>query len=305
MEKRKKQQLAMLNAVLRFLVNSKDLVEKFSALKASFTVYESRLMQLNQSYEQTKKNTTGITTSKQELKKQLAQQVAGITARAHAWAFHNNDHILLEATDYDENDLLRLSDTAMEKTCATILDLVDKRNNTLGDYSIPVMIMGNAQSLCDAFRGDTPAPRNAVSARSAIRKECNLESDRLVNMLEQTIDRLVGDYKVTNPVFHDEYFVNREIVDAGSRTTKITGKVTDKFTGVALHQVQVLATEVNTGVKYETLTTIKGAYTLKIPLAGAYRLVFTHPQYQPAPEQLTDISLGSQPKINMGLAPAK
>lgn len=305
MEKRKKQQLGMLNAVYRFLTAAKELVEKNLGLKASFTVFEVRLRRLNINYEQAQKKTGGITTGKQELKKQLAQEVAAIASPAHAWAFHNNDHVLLASTDYDENDLLRLNDTAMEKTCATILDMVEQRNSTLGEYVLPVLMIANAQSLCDAFRGDTPAPRNAVAARSTISKECSRESDSLVALLEETIDRMIKTYKTSDPVFHEEYFSNRIIVDPGSRTTRITGKVTDQFTGNPLHKAVVTATEVNTAAKYEAYTTVKGTYTLKIPAAGDYRLVYSHPQYQPGAEQLITITLGSQQKINTGLTPAK
>ncbi len=304
MTKRKIGQVNMLSTVHTYLNLNITLLMLVPALVADFELFRAGYSALGLSSEETKKKTEGITIDKKEQKKRLAAAVAASAGQAHAWAFTHGDNELMKSMDYSESQLLAMGSDGMSKTCGLIISQIKNKNQDLGTHRFPETELDALDELLAAFEGKVPAPRIAVASRSSSLKATNKQVQYLIKLLDESIDRLMLKFKFTHPAFYNTYVASREIVDIGSRETKMTGIIMDSTTGAALHKAVVTAVEVNNKFRFETTTNTKGIYTLKITEPGTYKLVVSHPQYKGSVEKLIDITLGSQARENIGLQPA-
>lgn len=291
----------MLKAVHGYLTQNMGLVAQFPALESEFQVFRTRFESLGFSSQELTKKTTGITADKKEQKRLLANAVAAAAGQVHSFAFTHEDPILIKAMDLSVYDLLRMGADVMAKTCARVIKQIREKNPLLGTHSLTETELGQIEILLADFEGKAPAPRIAVAARSSSLKTVNKDIQYLIRLLEGSVDRLMLRYKFTHPDFYNTYVASREVVDIGSRETKLSGIITDSQTGTGLHKAVITAVEMTNQFRFETTTNVKGLYTLKITEPGSYTLVVSHPLYKEIAEKKLDITLGSQPRENIKL----
>lgn len=303
MLKRKVQALKMLVAVQRFFQMNQAVLEQWTALKAAIFQFNARMKTLSNAVELSDTLTTTVTAGKQELKRILAYELALIAAQAHSHAILANIQDLKVATDFSESQLAAMSDKKLKTTAGQLIKTVEARNGELGEYKIEDPAMNNAKLLLDAFSTDSEAPRNAIAGKSSSLTFSNKEIRFLQVFLEESLDRLIAKIRTTHPEVHGEYFKNREIVDAGSRETRITGLVTGPD-GKPLSKAIVTAEETETGVRFESTSDSNGGFLISVKEAGNYKVSFAHSLYGTVSAGIIKVGIGDQPRVSQQMKAA-
>ena len=87
-------------------------------------------------------------------------------------------------------------------------------------------------------------------------------------------------------------------MDAATSNSQVTGTVTNNATGSPLNAVAVTVQDQS----YSTTTNASGNYTLKIPVPGSYKIIFTKTGFAVNSDNV-EITLGQTSTLNMILEP--
>ncbi|HWR32521.1 MAG TPA: carboxypeptidase-like regulatory domain-containing protein, partial [Chitinophagaceae bacterium] len=100
-------------------------------------------------------------------------------------------------------------------------------------------------------------------------------------------------------LFYNTYKNNRIILDAATSNTQVNGIVTNNDTREPENNVAITVQDQS----YSTTTDAVGRYTLKIPVPGSYKIIFTKVGFAVNSESV-EVTLGQTATLNMALNPA-
>jgi len=140
----------------------------------------------------------------------LAHEVA---AGCHALGNDTGDGDLATATDYSVTDLSKGAEADVVARCAKILELATDEVEDLADYNITQAKLTALGKKIDAFKKASPKPRQRVAKKAAANKALPRLFLRARTLLTRTLDRLMVQFKETNPDFYAEYKTARKIVN--------------------------------------------------------------------------------------------
>ncbi|MBL7730735.1 MAG: carboxypeptidase regulatory-like domain-containing protein [Chitinophagaceae bacterium] len=296
MTKNQKARIDMYDAILLLFRNNETIVFTLLALKTAISNFHLRVSNIRAAEEFTQKKLTGITTGKQALKELLASQFAINAAQLSACAFQQGDYELQKDADITIKGLQRKGQNDIVPLCHHLLGLLVANITKLTDYGIDGNTLDNLKVLLAEYETEKPAYVNARSARSARVKKRKEEFTAASALLKHSIDKLMLKLKADYPEFYDTYRISRQLNNRGSRSTRISGTITAPD-NKGVHKAQVLATAVNSEVKYKTFTGINGDFVLRIPKAGTYKITVTHTEWSSPKEQVIEVVVGNQYKL--------
>ena len=146
-----------------------------------------------------------------------AEQTAGAV---HSLAEATEDVELGEQVGFSRSDLIEGSGAAIVARCKGIYDIAKDKLASLGDHGVTqakLTAFNQAIKTYDTLRS---TPRQAKAARSATTKQLARAFPRVERLLDGRIDKLMVQFKSSNPEFYDQYQTARDIVTAGVRTEK-------------------------------------------------------------------------------------
>lgn len=297
MTARQEAKLSMYNAVLTYTEANTTITATVPAFATAATSLRTVYNNIIAAAQQEAQAIAGVATNKSEARNILCIDAANIAAAVYAFAITEGDNELKEQVNYSVTKLLQTKDELLVPICNIIHQKATQFLASLTGYGITAIKLGNFQDLIDDYAAIIPAPRNAVSVRSAARTALSGFFKQSDLILKNQMDKLSLQFQTANPDFFNAYKSNRIIIDAGTSNTMVKGVVTDAATNLPLAAVTVQTVE----PLYTTATNAAGQYELKIPVPGVYNLQFTKADYQPKTESAVTLTLGQTTQRNTQL----
>jgi hypothetical protein len=142
----------------------------------------------------------------------LAQTIA---AACHAYATDVADNDLAAVTDYSLTDLAKGSEATVVARCSKILELASGLVEELADYNITQARITALGKKIEAFGKVSPRPRQRVAKRAAANQAVPRLHSQARTLLTRCLDRLMVQFRATEPEFYIEYRTARKIVTQG------------------------------------------------------------------------------------------
>ena len=118
------------------------------------------------------------------------------------------------------------------------------------------------------------------------------------NILKNQLDKLIVNFKTTNPDFVSSYKNARTIIDPAKSSTQLKGIVTNAQTGQPIPSATISLIGVTSN---ETQTTKTGKFIIKPISIGEYKVVITAPGYTNYTNENVIVKLGQTTTIEAAL----
>lgn len=274
MEAKQEAKLTMCRAVEQHCDNNSAIIGLIAAFLTAFNVFKAKIAEIMNATQLADLSLQGITADKSNRKQNLAQMATDIAGIIYAYAVAIGNLTLKQEMNITFSKLIQTRDDQLAPRCQNIHDKGIENLAQLGEYGIKDGNLSALQTAIDEYQAATPKPRTAVSQR----KTHNANLRRLFKetdaILKDQMDRLVVNFRTSNPDFVAQYFSNRQIIDPATTTTQLRGKVTNKADGTAIHNAEITIVELSKTANSNSLGnySIKpapiGKFTIRVHLAG-------------------------------------
>jgi hypothetical protein len=298
MHSKQEARLNMYHAVIAHCNANPAIVATVVAFQTTLTSFKAKVSSIQTTAQQEAQVISGVATDKKVLRASLCQQGADIAAVVYAYAASIGNNTLKESMAFSRSDLRNMRDDQLAPTSLNIHDTANANLVSLAFYGITAPMLASFNSLIEDYSDAVPTPRNAAVLRktySAELKTLFIEADSL---LTEQMDKTAVQFKAANLQFYDAYKNNRIIIDAATSATQVKGIVTDNATDNPLNAVVVTVQDQS----YTTTTDHNGNYTLKIPVHGFYKIIFTKAGYVVNAAEV-DVKIGQTSSLDITLTP--
>ena len=154
----------------------------------------------------------GLAEAKGAVRIELAEAAHEIAALTHACASANGKNTIAKRTDLSLSDVQAGTEAQFIDRCKGILADADEISDESDDFGVTTAKLKNVKDLLAEFEDLKPQPRaGAAIGRSATRRIETLNG-RASDLLRGRIDRLMVQFKKTQPAFFESYQAGRKIV---------------------------------------------------------------------------------------------
>ena len=168
---------------------------------------------------------TGASKDKAALKKSMTDIAIVHASALAAYADASGNNVLFDKSNLSPTTLERASDSEVEDVCKMIHTLATENLTNLADYGITSTSVGTLENSILAYHNAITSPRELQSQAKAANANIKTLFKQGNKVLKNQMDKLAKGFKTTYPEFATEYVSNREIVDAPTTSTSLTGQL--------------------------------------------------------------------------------
>jgi len=276
MKNSQENKLSMYFAVQKVCSDNNGVWNGLPAFVSAFSAFEDVIQGIQDQRVIQEKDTKGVTQDKGSAEDELIDQALKVSTSVHAYATEINDNTLREKINYSPSDLKIARDTILIDMCQLIHDEANNVVTNLADYGVTPAELTDLQGKIDDYEAIVAGPRNAITDRST----ATIELENLFitgdDILTNKLDKLITQFKQSDPEFTTQYANSRKIIDMGGAATGLKGKITDSSTGDRIVSAIVEIPELETDRK----TNKDGMYHFKKVRPGTYSLSASAKGYQ-------------------------
>jgi hypothetical protein len=272
-------------------------VSTIAALLTAFNAFKTVIAGIVSTEQLTNVNLSGITIEKSNSKLTLAQTGADVAAILAAYASATGNSPLEAEVNYTVTKLKRLRDEQIAPVCQIIHDRVVEHQAALTDYGITDEKIGELRRAIGDYNSKNLNPRAAVSSRktqTARRRELFQQGDTI---LKKQIDKLIKNFRLTEPDFHNTYFNLREIHETSTTTTQLKGRIIVQPDGTPIKGAIISIVELEKTTKSDS----SGEYLFKPIANGKFKVKITAEGYQSFEDDELEIKLGNINHLDVSL----
>lgn len=288
---------SMYTVVDAILDANSALFASLAALVTAHTTLKAKIAAISSASEQQKTVTLGATPDKNFTREALRTTTVTNAGLLFAYAVSTNDIILQELSRLTYTDLKELKDDELAERAQTIHDNANTHIASLAPFGITAAVLTSYQTLIDSYEVKAPIPRAKTSEQVALTEQVKTLIKETDSLLKNTVDKLMLNFKISEPEFYNTYKAGREIIDIGHIPTQASGEITDSVTGEELSGVLVEVI----GFPYSTNSDEDGEYGVKIPVPGTYSIRFSKTGYQTKTIDDVVITLGQTTSLDVQL----
>ena len=173
-------------------------------------------------------HSSGITVTKEQAKTNLIQLTIDHAEAGKAYAAIVGNAALKQNLKINASDLNKLQDAQLAPTCQDIYNQLSPVISNLSDYGVTATTLLSLQTAIGTFMPLVGQPKNARSTAKAFTTAIAQQIQSIQKTLEEQLDPLMRQYKITQQIFHDSYFSDRKVGTKNNRTTvSIKGTITN------------------------------------------------------------------------------
>jgi hypothetical protein len=217
MNKHQENKLSMYKTTRQALQNNTSVWEKVPAIVTTFKEFETSIEEIENLLKKQSIDLTGITQTKEERLSILADAAMAIAGPLHAFASQMSNSSLMQKVNIFRSDILDARDSTVIELVQIIADTAKENLTSLADFGINQASITDLQEKVDDFNAITSAPRISVTERKVITIELEKGLEETADLLNERLDKLIEQFKTTEPTFYDQYQNARIIVDSGIR----------------------------------------------------------------------------------------
>jgi len=262
--------LSMYSVVTEVMDANSAIVGTVPALVTAKSAWVNKTLEIRQANLEQLKSTKGKTKDKAARKSLLVETGYAIAASVQAYAAENENNDLYELVDFPKSTLQRAEDEILEQNCQLIHDQADALVLDLLDYGVTAAKLTTFQGLITAWATQSQTPRGAIAGRKVATDSIPVLFKASDAILKKRMDKLMANFKVSEPTFYATYFAARKIVDAGhgpglGNKAKVSGHAKDAVTNMALGGVKMILSNAEGSV--EVFTDANGFYVMEVELS--------------------------------------
>ena len=187
-------------------------VNAVNAFKSKVTALGAlQLGQINQS--------KGITVTKEQAKQNLITRTIDHAEAGLAFAAATGNAALQQNLKISTKTLEDLQDAQLAPYCQNIYNLINPIIGSLSGYGVNTTTMNNLQTNIGTFIPMVGQPKEARSTAKAFTTAIEQNLQDIQTFLEEQLDHLMRQYKITQQTFHNAYFSDRNMGGKHHRTT--------------------------------------------------------------------------------------
>ena len=154
-----------------------------------------------------------VTQRKGQLLKSVALKVSGLSGILQAFAFQNNDMDLLNNIKVNKSDILNMAETEVPAKSKLVISEARERLEQLKRYGITEEMLVEIETSLEELESLIGKPRSIRNSKFANLKDIDELFREGKSLLNNQLDKLMLQFRITDPAFYDSYQTARTIVD--------------------------------------------------------------------------------------------
>lgn len=214
---------------LRMYFSVQNTINKYNAewqpvpaFGAVFSKFEETIAAIQDTRLVQEGNLTGITKDKAVAKENAIAKALEISTGVFVYGSVSNNNTLMAKVDYSPSELRQSRDTVLTDQLQVIHDEAANIMDNLADYGIDKADLEELQVLIDTYADKVEEPRVSITNRAQATGALVDLFKQGDKFLKEQLDKLMGQFKASNPKFYQVYFNARKIVDLGVRQKEDT-----------------------------------------------------------------------------------
>ena len=264
--------LNMYDAVSINLTNNHALYSANITVSAVVSAYQTQVAGLAALQIGQINNSKGISMSKEQVKANLINLTLAHADAGRAYAASIEDVPLKENLKLSKTILERMPDAELVPACQNIYNLVNSLVASLGNYGVNAASLLALQTASSSFGALVGKPKTARSSAKAYTISIEQQLAAIKVFVEEQLDPIMTQFKITQPVFYNSYLADRKLQPAGHRTTVSIAGIISGATNLPISKAQVVLLDTN---RKKQITNANGKYKfVRLPV-GSYTITVT------------------------------
>lgn len=164
--------------------------------------------------------TEKITSEKNKAVENYIVDLFNAVSIVSVFATNTGNAVLKSKTDYTENELVDMRPAELLTVSEEILSIMKTYPDELSDLGLEISDVETIENFVDNFESLTSSTRTTITARKTAGGQLRPQFARATFELKEKLDKLMEQFRKTNPTFYTEYWNAREKVDYGVRHEK-------------------------------------------------------------------------------------
>jgi len=305
MENKEANRINMIETTIQFCDDNPAVLAPIPASAPVINTIKAKLSLIDQLDQIVMGTTTGVTLDTNLLRSDMENKAFKCASATKAYAVSINNNTIKALVDWTIPQLNELKKEEVDDVCQTIRDATNTNFAGASPYGIVAGDVTALQAAINAYRNASQNPREAIIAiSSAVTQIKTLIRDIIDTYLDGQLDQIVNTLTISNPVFVNQYYLAREIIDAGTTHTKLRGSVFLNPTDPAFNADVILYTAGTPTIAYQTKSDSEGKFTINLVEPNLdYDLRITFPAYQDYFEPTIHFSPGEEVNRDVVLSP--
>ncbi len=212
-ESRQTNRFQMLLSTQNYLDNNQTQWSAIPILNTFKADLDDLIQDIREQLKTTGVDTSGMTSSKKELKEQIAEKAGVLFGALSAYAAVSGKDDLLNQGDINKSEVMRLRDVSLPDVVQSFIELLNSEVSNLADYGVTKAQIKNLAASVDDFREQVGQPRLKRSASNAAKREAVTLIEDGLEILKEKMDNVMLQFKHSNSKFYEGYQSARVIVD--------------------------------------------------------------------------------------------
>jgi hypothetical protein len=217
MNKTQENKVSMYSTVLKDLQNNTSVWESIPAFKTILTQYEEIVNHLTDLARQQQLKPTGASKTKEEKRDSLIDSVIAVAGGLRALATDSGNQELRDNITITSSDLQIARDQDALATANQIAQAATDNLEQLTNYGITSQLVDTLKERIAEFHEAAVQPRLIITNRKNTTQSIEDLIHEVDIILEEKLDMLMEQFKLSQPDFYNKYQNNRMIVDSGIR----------------------------------------------------------------------------------------
>lgn len=186
------------------------------AFGASFDKFNTSVKRIQGFSEKQAEESKGATANKKKCRESMCDAALVIAGQVHAYATENNDLELAGKVDVSLSTLLGGRDRASAEKCQAIHRVASEKVADLAEQGVTAAKLKGLQTKIDGYVACLQRPRQIISEGKTATAQLEAEIETADRLLTDGLDKLVLQFKDSEPEFYNNYTNARVIVDNAS-----------------------------------------------------------------------------------------
>lgn len=187
-------------------------------IATTFADLNTLIGQVGKAAKQQGAKTKGITLSKAQQKKQMAELAVVVSGTVSAFATKTGNQELKSAMQYTFSEVNKQTDADSATTCDLIYDKALPFLPDLADYGLTTSTLADFRACIDTFEDLIGKRRGSVGTKTAATQDLDELFAQTDTLLKEVLDKLLQPFKSSNPNLYNQYLSARQVIDLGGRS---------------------------------------------------------------------------------------
>jgi hypothetical protein len=183
------------------------------AFVVAFNEFTSNLRVLEELLNNQAADITGATESKALLRSIMVEKAIQTASAVYTYYIQTGNVDKKNRVDFSRSDLLNIRDTASLDKCKLIHDEAQSILTNLGDYGVNKTELDDLQASIDAYKTQLSEPKIQRDNKKDFSSKIKETMSGTDHILHNKLDKLIEQFKTSNPEFYQKYKNARMIID--------------------------------------------------------------------------------------------